>query len=371
MFDSFNKRKKQKTFKYWRFRILHWAYKEKAQTPEESSLPQYFYNKWCPLFWMSNLLALIWPFILGFRVFGGVSVSVYNVVNEYMFLPTADFINWIAEVVGDRMDAKAKVSREAKEAAMKALMSDPKHIRGLAKQIVIQDLSKLDLGSESLLSFQHYWDTHRYKFVRHEWPLFEDDPNGMTALIEMIKDLHEKVVPVLVKAKEEKRRKMAERQAWMTKWIIVSQTVLKFLMNIGFAAIAATFLYLTYTWGVPAAKFIGNGIVSVFHFLTSGDVLSFLAWAGLGLLKIAVLLTAVGAVCYGLFKLKVVNTVADSFGAALRPVGSALGAIGRGFVKGIENFFEFISMFYETNCPELEVLPMDSTEALVEESLED
>lgn len=52
------------TFDYWRYRLLHFSFGINPKTPEESFLPKFLYTHYCPLFHITNLLVLIFPFLL-------------------------------------------------------------------------------------------------------------------------------------------------------------------------------------------------------------------------------------------------------------------------------------------------------------------
>lgn len=58
------KGEKKMSFHHWRYRLLHWAFGEKADTPEQSGLPRFLYTHYCPLFHLTNLIAIFAPAIL-------------------------------------------------------------------------------------------------------------------------------------------------------------------------------------------------------------------------------------------------------------------------------------------------------------------
>ncbi len=65
---------KKMSFNHWRYRILHWAFNIKnpefhpdAMSP--NGLPKFLYTHYCPLFHLTNLIALLSPLILGIRFF--------------------------------------------------------------------------------------------------------------------------------------------------------------------------------------------------------------------------------------------------------------------------------------------------------------
>lgn len=62
------KRPRHLTFNHWRYRILHWTFNIEPSTPEESSLPNFLYTHYCPLFHMTNMLLLVSPITLILKI---------------------------------------------------------------------------------------------------------------------------------------------------------------------------------------------------------------------------------------------------------------------------------------------------------------
>jgi hypothetical protein len=57
------------SLKHWRYRTLHWCFNVKGlDTPEESPLPNYLYSHYCPLFHLTNFIALVSPLILAIKM---------------------------------------------------------------------------------------------------------------------------------------------------------------------------------------------------------------------------------------------------------------------------------------------------------------
>jgi len=356
---------KIRTMKFWRIRFLHWAFNEDAKSPEQSSLPMYLYTKECPLFWMTNGILLVSPFILFFKVFGACAVVTFQFLNKYVFKPGAAALDVVGDYLHekwlkwlDKNEKKAKVAEANVEA-------DQAVIRKRLKSILIADLNKQDVDSKSMLEFQQYWNTHAHRYLEG----VEGTAYTRDEMIEELKDMHGKIAPIMIRAKKARLAKKAARDARILQFVHISQVVCKVLVNVLWAALFGVAVWVAMTCTIPTITWIGNAISTVWNFFDSGEILSFLGWLAIGGLKITGVLAFAFGVCYGLFKLKIVNTVWDTTAKAVSPFGSAFMGICGYAKRAIEDFFDFCEMFYTNNCPNVTIVPLDSDEEAVEEEV--
>lgn len=63
-------RRKKLSLNHWRYRLLHWCFNVKADnnTPFSNNLPRCLYTHYCPLFHLTNLIAIFCPIILIVKV---------------------------------------------------------------------------------------------------------------------------------------------------------------------------------------------------------------------------------------------------------------------------------------------------------------
>lgn len=58
------KAERKLSFNHWRYRILHWTFNVNAPQTDWHELPNFLYTHYCPLFHLTNLIAILSPLIL-------------------------------------------------------------------------------------------------------------------------------------------------------------------------------------------------------------------------------------------------------------------------------------------------------------------
>ena len=59
------------SFNHWRYRLLHWCFNVKDPSPHDlyaTGLPKFLYTHYCPLFHLTNLIAIFSPLILLIKI---------------------------------------------------------------------------------------------------------------------------------------------------------------------------------------------------------------------------------------------------------------------------------------------------------------
>lgn len=81
------KGEKKLAFTHWRYRLLHFTFNVNATNAEEAvqkGMREFFYTHYCPLFHLTNLLALIFPLIILFRFLVRAALFL-SPVGDYIF----------------------------------------------------------------------------------------------------------------------------------------------------------------------------------------------------------------------------------------------------------------------------------------------
>lgn len=72
------------SFEHWRYRLLHWTFGINPKDPGDSFLPKFLYTHYCPLFHLTNLLAVfVWAVYLA-RVIGFCFHWVFDKIASYL-----------------------------------------------------------------------------------------------------------------------------------------------------------------------------------------------------------------------------------------------------------------------------------------------
>jgi len=356
---------KTRTMKFWRIRLLHWAFSEDAKRPQDSSLPIFLYTKECPLFWLTNGIVLISPLILYCKVFGACAVVIYRILNKYVFKPAVVVCGMMGDAIVNKWnDWLAKANKKV-EAAEEVVKADKTVVRKLLKKILIYDLNKQDVDSKSMLDFKQYWHTHAHRYAgdlrgtayTHEEMLVE------------LEDMHGKIAPIMIRAKKARLEKKAARDARILQFVHISQVVCKVVVNVLWVGLFGTAAWVTFAFGIPTITWIGSTVAMMWNWFDSGSILDFIGWITLWGLKIGGAATMLFGVVYGLFKMKIVNTVYDTTAKAVSPFGSAFVGVCGYIKRAAEDFLDFCSIFYSNNCPNVTIVEIDSDEEAIEEEI--
>lgn len=331
------------SFKHWRYRLLHWCFGINPSSPSDSDLPLFMYTHYCPLFHVTNMIALFSPIILMIRfvmfstktaAFVCVAIAT-PIVNGYVALWKALTIN-----LPEKKERKPRP---------------------------LTDLQKFDLDCsliyqqvmEGCSSFDYFWHRHGAKMMLME---HSEAETYFTSLVEQVE--------------AERERKAASEKAWrefFAQMVVVSRVVIKTLLYILYAGFAVGLVAGVYYGTMPflsllhsIGQWIGDSLSHFFGLLgntfTTEFVTMILAWAGAFLgIFVTIILTALTA-----FKLRLGSMImrgSEAIGQAMYPyVKVFTRVISWPFVK-LQKFCvdvkDFIGMFYEENCPAITIVEED------------
>lgn len=301
------------TLDHWRFRLLHWCFDVRSPDPEKGRLPRYLYTHFCPLFHLTNLIALLSPFILAFKVIVG---------TLRLGLHAARFI--LAKISPPR----APLTDEEKREALR--LSDAKRIHQLS-------------------------DAHPDREFDSVWFLIEDNV-----------ELHDKaaasVVFALHRLRIERARIAAQkrRDAFRERvllWVNFSHVFVKAGLFALYVLGALFIGYILWRFGAAFAR----GVLDCLAFIWSGmftvDALILVVWLGLAAFG------GLGLVV-GFKRLAplIKEPVRNNLGPALVPVTVCRDCIGDLWAatwRALGNTRDFVAVFFEENCPAIRIVEKD------------
>lgn len=335
------------SFNHWRYRLLHWCFNVKNPDPNNlyaTGLPKFLYTHFCPLFHLTNLIAILSPFILFIKV---TCVVVGAVAYAFKSVP------WdkIGGFLSSTWAAVVPQKKPGEEKPKPAPVVDPAVLRARERRFLVDTIVKFKYDAARWESF---WCCNGNEFK--------------TLLEAEVKKLYEEYV---AKVEEARKRREAKQKAIRDKlifWTNFSRVFIKWALNIFYVCLALAALYLVvlavpYVW--EGLCWFGNGVVWLFSDHGSLETLLFIGklvlYAGIVTGGIVVL-ARIGFIqkfweglCHGWCKLT--DTPFAMIGRFFAWVGSGFTAIG-----------EFCKMFYEENCPPIVLIsPEDAAVEAVAE----
>ncbi len=325
MLGSINGERKL-SLNHWRYRLLHWCFSEKnIKAPSDSMLPQYLYSHYCPLFHLTNFIAIFSWFILIIKVCAAIFIGVVEVLHK---------VDWSFL----KPKSSERVEREPSEDELKK------------KQW--QMLVKLTL-EHHFWRFESFWSYHSSVFS-----LLDK---------EEVKTRYEELVVKIEEAQERaeiSRKRMRDRILF---WVNFSRAIIKWFLYVFYIAIGLGALWLASVCFWPVIGFFGW----LFNFEFS-SLLPLLVFSG----KILIGAILVTGVVMLVRRFKVVQTCGSAAWegavACSPPFVLLVGMVCAPFkwiAKGFMNAKEFVEVFYEENCPPISIVSDD--EAAIEEAIEE
>lgn len=313
------------SFGHWRYRILHWAFNVKdvdQNHPEWTGLPKFLYTHYCPLFHLTNLIALLSPVILLIRF---LVLFCKGIAAVMAMIPLDKFFN--------------------KLAAMPS-----KYERPLPKETVEdvrRDCIKY-ICCSGYTTFEDFWNHHSFSSLLTK---------GMAEV------LWNEYMPKIKKARERaelRKKKWRERIIF---WTNFSRVFIKWTMNVMYFVLAGFLAYLAYMFSGTAWHclcYVGEFIKWLFTDAVSLATVFFigkmLMWSVLGGVAVFILFQARVAQ-------KFVSVVIDGLDYITAPLYIVFVPF-RWVKQGWNNLCEFVSMFYEENCPPIKLVSKE--QAIVE-----
>lgn len=313
MFEKLHEERRL-SFSHWRYRLLHWTFSEDAETPEESNLPQYLYSHYCPLFHLTNFIAIfLWAIIL------------------------------------------IKVGRVCIDAIW-SVVSNIELPQGSSNKSAPTPSRKKDMGR---ILF-----TLRYRLKNDETTYTSYDFDDLEVIpIEEAQQIFNDLMEKYRKAKERSDARKENIRKRVLFWVQFSQVFVKWALYLLYVVLGLVATYLAYICFGPILEFI--------RWILSTD-LSTLIPLLIVTAKFSIAFMLVFAVAFVLLKFslgrKLIDLILVGIMACAPPAEllcKVLFAPFKWFYHGLNLTCEFISVFYEENCPPITII------SETEEGLED
>lgn len=329
------------SFNHWRYRILHWTFNVPEENineryPEATGLPKFLYTHYCPLFHLTNLIAILSPLIFGIKC----AVAFFAMIGILLRKLPLEVVGCYLEIAFEKLKAAAsKNPRGSKHSSQKT--SSYREEKRLCMNLI------KDSYYMSVDEFLMYTKRFDFKILK---------PEDLKSLFEKY-SFQMKTAVAKAKLRKEKWRQR------LIFWTNFSRVFIKWAMNLFYVGLALLFLYIGYSVAIPIWWFICwvcNGIIWMFS--DSGSLAAMwvtakiLFFAALGL-GIVVLSTKIG----------LVQRLGEAFVSGFEKVSAPLYIlfVPFGWIKSrIDSFLEFAAMFYEENCPPVKLV--NEEEAVIE-----
>ncbi|MCK9463040.1 MAG: hypothetical protein M0R80_25740 [Proteobacteria bacterium] len=349
---------------HWRYRLLHWAFATDMKMIWKdgagrlhSPLPNYLYTHYCPLFHLTNLIILFAPIILFVKVVWAIAVIGYHVCLH------------IKAGIQKTINLYRKLRPKKEKTSMPEDVAMEKYRERLhQKELRSIPTLLVRFGRENdafLTDFSHFY--HYITSRCHSYYGGNDDDRICFSTEEEVKKIWEQFAPKVKIALESQKARKEKMRKTIVFWVNFSRIFIKGILNTFYFALFAAVIYITYLFGWPACKWMGNGVVWVVTGLLSLDWLGCLTGLGTFLLRVAIGLATVGGVGWLIYKFVPLNLLWEKTCPPFVAVGDFVTAFFR-YVKNIfVGIWEFCNMFYEENCPPI-IIVDDAEAAITEET---
>lgn len=311
------KGERELSFNHWRYKILHWCFGVNPDSPENSALPRFLYTHYCPLFHLTNLIAIFSPIILVIKLltvlFCGIGKGVQHLFDAAI------------------TKAEAREQQDKKDNPIK-------YEKGHISDWIVRQMKYGELTADRLY-FSNYWMIYGPSCEMPE----EEAENYFNGIKNGI-----------IKKKERSEKRRAEMQKRIVFWVNFSRGLLKWAMNGIYIALVCWMVYLGWTFSASIASFFG----SIFSVDSFWFVMTCAKFGILGAVVAVVLL----GVPYFIWKhtpTKVGEVVKTGTKKAVPALDLTTKVIVAPFVwlgKGIVSCVEFVRTFYEESCPPIKIV---------------
>ena len=306
------KAERRLSINHWRYKILHWCFNEKNTTkPSDSSLPDYLYTHYCPLFHLTNLIVVLSPIIVLCKIVTALFKTFLRVV-YYVNLKAAKYI-----------DSKMP-GPDAEEISRRFANNERK---GWIKKIH----ENIGVDFKSLV------------YLRES--LSRDEAQK----------IYDELMPKLIKAKKESEERRVKLRKQFAALINCSNVLFKFGLNILYIILGAIIIFAV----VWLLWLIGYVILSIAVWLWNCNPLPFIVMA----LKILPVAGTIGGIIYGLYRFGLLKSTYEKCCSKTKEIFAPIKIIGD-ISKSFKNYVldsvisivDFTTMFYENNCPPITIV---------------
>jgi hypothetical protein len=350
------KSEKKMSLKHWRFRILHWCFNEDWRnwdSYKESDLPEFLYTHYCPLFHLTNLIGILAPLIFGLKlgiaiIFG--IIKCCGLICDVIGMLPWDKVGAFLDRLNRCFERAPKPPREKSEASeeevqAERLKDDKKKLLARMLQVATHgdSYSRCSCEPYGVDDFERFWRNYDIRTLPKE----QAEAFYVTRMAKII-ETQRRV--------KERKEKMRQRLIF---WTNFSQVFLKWFFNICYIALAIFVFWALFKITPPVFFFVVDFVKLLFTF----DVLPFLIWVGIWLVRFLVVVVPTVIVIYGFVRFEIVQKCGVAMGSSIMAVSPPFVLVAQWFVlpfiwggNGICNTIEFVKMFYEENCPPITII---------------
>jgi ABC-type multidrug transport system fused ATPase/permease subunit len=226
------------SFGHWRYRLLHWAFNVKnpdPKNPAATGMPKFLYTHFCPLFHLTNLIAILSPLILFIKV---LAVLGRAFVAGLEAIPTEKIgkaISWFKPTRQDR-PATVVVKRKRSAAA---------ETRGC--------VSFCCEWTESANTFEYFWACHGKMFE--------------TLTREQVEVIFNEYYPKVIEARQRAKIRKDKLRERLIFWTNFSRVFIKWALNVFYFALTLGVLYGVFVVAEPVWDglcWFGRGVYWLF-----------------------------------------------------------------------------------------------------------
>lgn len=319
---------KRMSLSHWRYRLLHWCFNEKAKDPRSSGLPLFLYSHYCPLFHLTNLIAILLPLILIAKIVVGI---IRGVVCVLSIVPWDAIIDKMWFV---RMQSKPELADEEKKV----------FLLNLERKSIIGLMVKSDGGLDE---FEIFWESNCCYF----YALNRDE----------VEQFYVTNIKKIVEARERKEERKKLLQEQMIFWANFSHVFVKWFFNIAYIGLVVLVGWVLIAI-IPPIFF---ALIDFVHFLLTFEVLPFLIIVGTWLVRIMVVGGALATLIYGFYRFPILQKCGGMVALASPPLsllGQCITVPFEWIANSFANMCEFVEMFYEENCPIITIVSKEDEE---------
>lgn len=312
---------------HWRYRLLHWTFNVKDANPKNiycNGIPKFLYTHYCPLFHLTNLIALLSPFIFGIKF----TALVFSAI-----VATFDLVPWgKIKTFFSKFFPKKKCSDEC---------CNPEIDAAMERRFCIKYICEWHTDIDSFLAC--YCFNHLTK--------------------EDVTALYNEYMPRVLQAREEAKLRKEKWRQTIIFWTNFSQVFIKWALNVLYFGLTALLLWGVYEAAFPVWDFMCWLPSFVYWLLSDLGTLSalwiackLLFWATIIVGFISFVFTSGAGEKFLVALVQGYKYISPPFVIFLLPF--------KWIKSGWDNTLEFVSMFYEENCPPVTIISEE--EAAVE-----
>lgn len=328
------------SFNHWRYRLLHWAFNVKnpdPKNPASTGMPKFLYTHFCPLFHLTNLIAILSPVILCIKVLAVIGRAIVAGCEAIPMDKIAKLFSWLK--LPKRDPNAPKPERRKRSAAVETRFT-------------------VDRCCE--------WDD------KHDFNYFYAFycGNYETLTREQVEAVYKEYMPKVIEARQRAKARKDKLRERLIFWTNFSRVFIKWTLNVFYFVLTLGVLYGLYLAAGPVWTFVswvGGGIYWLFT--DTGSLES--AWFILKGVFWTALITGVFVSLFRIGFMQRFAEVACDGMAKLAPPFYLIGRLFGWIIDGWNHVIEFCKMFYEENCPPIVLVSEEeaAVEAVAEQEI--